>query len=122
MIDAPGSFASSRLATSAVTADGETGSPFSSTTKQRVRVTVERQADVRSGFAHVGLQVDEVGRIERIGFRGWGTCRRARSTAAGRRGASAPNTAGAVWPPIPLPASTATFSGRNAARSTNPRR
>ncbi|SLH33709.1 Uncharacterised protein [Mycobacteroides abscessus subsp. abscessus] len=35
MMVAPGSSASSRSATSAVIAEGETGSPFSSTTKQR---------------------------------------------------------------------------------------
>ncbi len=35
MIVLPGNLASSRAATSAVTADGETGSPFSSITKQR---------------------------------------------------------------------------------------
>src|SRR5699024_6636573 len=33
-----------------------------------------------------------------------------------------PSTAGTVWPPIPLPASTATVSGRMPVRSTSPRR
>ncbi len=33
----------------------------------------------------------------------------------------APNTAGTVCPPMPFPASTATFSGRSELRSTKPR-
>ena len=68
MIVVPWPLASSRTATSAVIADGLTGSPRSSTTKHAVGVAVEGQPDVGAVLADGGLQVDQVGRVQRVGL------------------------------------------------------
>ena len=74
--------ASSRAATRAVTADGETGSPCSSTTKQRSA----SPSNARPMSAPVSTHVAPAGRRGSPGPadwpRGWGTCRRVRRTAA----------------------------------------
>ena len=62
----PGCRASSRTATSAVTADGDTGSPCSSMTKQRSASPSKASPMSAPVLAHPGLQVDQVGRVERV--------------------------------------------------------
>ena len=65
---APISRDSSRPATSAVTADGETGLPLLVDDEAAVGVAVEGQPDVGSGVQHELLQVDQVGRFQRVGL------------------------------------------------------
>ena len=56
----PGNLASSRTPTRAVTADGETGSPFSSMTKQRSASPSKARPEVGAVLADGRLQVDQV--------------------------------------------------------------
>ena len=119
MIVVPWPLASSRTATSAVIADGLTGSPRSSTTKHAVGVAVEGQADVGAVLADGRLQVDQVRRVQRVGLVVGEASRRARSTAGRSPAAGRTRTTGTVCPPMPLPASTTTFSGRMPDRSTS---
>ena len=65
---APISLLSSRAATRAVTADGDTGSPRLVDDETPVGVAVEGQPDVGAGRDHVRLQVDEVRRVQRVGL------------------------------------------------------
>ena len=80
-----------------------------------VGVAVEGQPEVRAVREHRGLQVAEVLRLDRVGL-------------VVREGAveleverhhvevERPSTSGAVWPAMPLPASTTTFSRRPVHR------
>ena len=68
MTVAPISRLSSRAATSAVTADGDTGCRSSSTTKQRSASPSKASPMSAPVSQHVGLQVDEVGRLQRVGL------------------------------------------------------
>ena len=65
---APISLSSSRAATSAVTADGRDGCALFVDDETPVGVAVEGQSDVGAGLDDVGLQVDEVGRVQRVGL------------------------------------------------------
>ena len=77
-----------------------------------VGVAVEGQADVGAGLAHLA-PAGRPGWPARSGWpRGWGRCRRARSTARTTSTSSRPSTAGAVRPAMPLPASTTTVRRR----------
>ncbi len=117
MTVAPGSRASSRSATNAVMVDGDTHSPRSSTTKQRsaspskaspMSAPVARTAACRSRrFAGS------------MGLASWLGKDPSSSKYSGCTVSGSPsNTAGTVRPPMPLPASTTTRSGRMADRST----
>ena len=85
----PGSRASSRAAISAVSALGDTTSPRLVDDEAAVGVAVEGQADVGAVLA-ARRPAGRAGSPARSGWpRGWGTCRRARST-AGRRSSGRP--------------------------------
>ena len=77
----PGSVASSRTATSAVIADGETGSPRSSTTKQR-SASPSKASPTSAPVARAPRPAGRAGWPAPAGWpRGWGSCRPARSRA-----------------------------------------
>ncbi len=119
MIVAPGSFASSRTATSAVIALGGTGSPFSSTTKQRS--ASPSNARPTSAPTSRTLACRSTMLAGSSGLASWlgnepSSSKYIGTTSKGRLS----NTFGTVRPPMPLPASTTTFSGRLALRSTSP--
>ena len=93
MIVAPGCLASSRTATSAVIAEGETISPRSSTTKQRS--ASPSKARPMSAPCSTTAACRSRGSPARSGWpRGWGTCRRARSRAGRGRSAGPRSTFG----------------------------
>ena len=83
-----------------------------------VGVAVEGQADVGVVLADGGLEVDEVLGVEGVGLVVGEVAVELEvegddGRAGGRsRPAAVPRTAGTVWPPMPLPASTTTLSGR----------
>ena len=117
----------SRRPTSAVIADGLTGSPCSSTTKQRsaspsnaspmsapcstTAFCRSRRFSGSSGLASWFGNVPSSSKYSGTTSRG-----------SSGRPAPVPSTAGAVKPPMPLPASTTTLSGRMPDRSTSERR
>ena len=109
---APGCRASSRTATSAVTADGDDRVAVLVDDEAAVGVAVEGQPDVGTLVAHPRLQVDQVGRVERVRLVvGEGAVELEVHRHQRRRGSPA-RTVGTVCPAIPLPASTTTFSRR----------
>ena len=77
-----------------------------------VGVAVEGQTDIGAGVQDVGLQVDEVGRVQRVGLVVGERAVEFEEQRQQRERSIAPSTAGVVWPAIPFPASTATLSGR----------
>ena len=86
-----------------------------------VGVAVEGEPDVGADLDHLGLQVAQVGRVERVGLVvGEAAVELEVQRDDGQR--RRPSTAGTVCPAIPLPASTTTVSGRIPDRSTSPRR
>ena len=116
----------SRSATMAATADGETGSPFWSTTKQRS--ASPSNASPMSAPCSRTARCRSTRLAGSSGLAGWlgnvpsnskysGTI----SSGSGSSSAS-PSTAGVVSPAIPLPASTTTLRGRIPERSTRSRR
>ena len=64
---APGSFASTPRATSAVVEEPQTGRAGLVDQEHPVGVAVEREADVGTGVEHPRLQVHEVRRLDRVG-------------------------------------------------------
>ena len=64
----PPCLASSRAATRAVIADGETGLAALVDDEAAVGVAVEGEAEVGAGLAHPRLEVDDVLRVERVGL------------------------------------------------------
>src|SRR5699024_7360038 len=118
---------SSRSPTRAVTADGLTGTPFSSTTKHRsASPSNARPRSASSAMTAVCRSIRFAGSS---GFASWlgkvpssskysGTTSRPTSGSP----ASVPSTAGTVSPAIPLPASTITFSVRIPSNGTRLRR
>ena len=121
---APGSLASSRLAISAVSVDGETAAPLLVDEEAAVGVAVEGQPDVGALGDHPGLEVAQVGGLDRVGLVvGEGAVElevhRHQVDLVGR---SRSKTAGAVCPAMPLPASTTTLSGRPPVSGARPSR
>ena len=113
MIVVPGSLASSRTATSAVTADGLTGSPCSSTTKHR-SASPSKARPMSAPCCRTAAW-----RSTRLagssGFASWLGKVPSSSKYSGTISSGSPaRTTGTVCPPMPLPASTTTFSGRIA--------
>ena len=86
----PGWRASSREAISAVSVRGADELAPLVDEEAAVGVAVEGQPDVGAGLAHLRLQVDQVGRLDRVGLVVAGRCRRARSTGVRRRRSSLP--------------------------------
>ena len=115
---APGSLASSRAAISAVSVDGETGLAPLVDQEAAVGVAVEGQADVGALGDAPALEVDEVLRLDRVGLVvGEGAVElEVHRHQLDRSSPSRSNTAGAVWPAMPLPASTTTLSRRPGHR------
>ena len=68
MIVAPGALASSRAATSAVIALGDTAAPSASTTKQRSASPSKARPMSAPTSTTLALQVDQVGRLQRVGL------------------------------------------------------
>ncbi len=83
-----------------------------------VGVAVEGEAEVGALGADAGLEVHDVGGVERVRLM---VGERAVQLEVHRdEGEGSPSkTVGTVWPPMPLPASTTTFSGRMDLRSTS---
>ncbi|CPU62204.1 Uncharacterised protein [Mycobacteroides abscessus] len=124
---ASSSFATSRRPTSAVTADGETGSPRSSTTKQRS--ASPSNASPRSARRRTTSAWRTAVFAGTSGLASW--CGNDPSSSknsgtipsgSGGRPAAIPSTAGTVSPAMPLPASTTTRRRRPPDRSTSERR
>ena len=118
MTTAPGSRASSRVAISAASTLGLTISPRSSTTKQRSA----SPSNARPMSALLSLTACCRSRrfAGSIGFASWwgnvpSSSKYSAMSVIGRPS----NTTGTVCPAMPLPASTATFSGRMPDRSTS---
>src|SRR4051812_37559004 len=116
MIVEPGSRASSRTAISAVSVDGDTISPRSSTTKQRS--ASPSKASPRSAPTSRTFACRSTRFAGSIGFASWlgkdPSSSKYRSVVSS---GNPSNVTGTVRPPIPLPASTTTFNGRMPARS-----
>ena len=116
----------SRSATSAVTAEGETAPPCSSTTKQRS--ASPSNAMPRSAPCSRTARWRSTRFSGSSGLAGWlgnvPSSSKYRGTTSSGSGSStaSPSTAGVVSPAIPLPASTTTLSGRVPDRSTRERR
>ena len=127
-VSSPEAFARaiSRRATSAVTAEGETGSPCSSITKQR-SASPSKARPMSAPCSTTALW-----RSRRFsgssGFAGWfgnvpsSSKNRGVISSGSASRTSPPSTAGVVLPAMPLPASTTTLSGRMPLRSTSERR
>ena len=107
---------------SAVTADGGTGSPRSSMTKQRSASPSKARPMSAPDSRTAACRSTRLSGS--IGLAGWlgnvPSSSKYRGTISS--GSPSPSTAGTVCPPIPLPASTATFKGRIPDRSTSSRR
>ena len=117
----------SRSPTSAVIADGLTGSPCSSMTKQRS--ASPSNARPRSASCSTTAACRSRRFSGSSGLASWlgnvpSSSKYSGTMSSGSSGSPAPvpRTAGAVNPPMPLPASTTTFSGRMPDRSTRERR
>ena len=106
-------------ATSAVIADGETGRPRSSTTKQRSASPSKASPTSAPTSTHLGLQVAQVGRVQRVGLV-VGEAAVELEVQRDDRQRQPASTAGTVCPAIPLPASTTTVSGRIAGEVDQP--
>src|ERR1700744_5688445 len=118
MTVAPGSPASSRLAISAVSTEGDTSSPRSSTTKQRS--ASPSKARPRSAPVSVTFRCRSRRFSGSIGLASWFGNVPSSSKYIGTSAMGRPsNTGGTVCPAMPLPASTATFSGRMPDTSTS---
>ena len=111
---APGSLASSRAAISAVSVDGVTIAAALVDEEAAVGVAVEGEADVGA----LGQHAPSAGRRRfsgSIGLASWFGKVPSSSKYSGTMSTWSPRrskTAGAVWPAMPLPASTTTFSRR----------
>ena len=81
-----------------------------------VGVAVERQAEVRAVREHRGLQVAQVLRVDRVRLVVREGAVELEVQRHDRRAAARDRTTGAVRPPMPLPASTTTVSGRIAGQ------
>ena len=119
--------ATSRRAMRAVMALGLTGSPRSSTTKQRS--ASPSKANPRSAPCSTTAACRSTRFFGSSGFASWfgkvpSSSKYSGTIVSGSAGSPAPasSTAGTVNPPIPFPASTTTRSGRMPDRSTSPRR
>ncbi len=121
MIVVPTPRASSRTATRAVTADGLTGSPRSSTTNTR-SASPSKASPMSAPCA--GTAACRSTRLAgSSGLASWLGKEPSSSKYIGTTSRGRPDsTTGTVCPPMPLPASTTTFSGRLPERSTRPRR
>ena len=118
MTVAPGSRASSRAAMSAVSTDGETISPRSSTTKQRS--ASPSKASPMSARFPVTARCRSRRFSGSIGLASWLGNVPSSSKYIGTRSMGSPSsTFGTVYPAIPLPASATTLSGRMVDTSTS---
>ena len=119
MIVVPWPLASSRTATSAVIADGLTGSPRSSTTN--TRSASPSNASPMSAPCSRTAACRSTRLAGSSGLASWLGKEPSSSKYSGTISRGSPErTTGTVCPPMPLPASTTTFSGRMPERSTSP--
>ena len=123
MIVEPGDLSSSRAAISAVSVEGETARPRSSTRKHRS--ASPSKARPRSACSATTRCCRSTRLASSIGLASWfgkvPSSSKYIGTSSTRSSPRRPNTAGAVWPAMPLPASTTTLSRRPSTGASDTR-